>query len=777
MKAIVWTAYGPPDVLQLQEVEKPAPKDNEVLIKIHATTVTAGDCELRSLRLPIYFALPLRLWLGLRRPKETTIPGTELAGEVEAVGKDVKRFQVGDQVFGSVSMGLGTNAEYICLPEEPEEGALALKPANMTYEQAATVPFGGCDALHFLRKGDIQPGETLLINGAGGSIGTFAVQLAKHMGAHVTAVDSAEKLDMLRSIGADAVIDYAKDDFTESGDAYDVIFDVVGKSSFSRSIQSLKPNGRYLLANPRLPHMFRGLWTSMTSDKKVVFEVASGTTKDLVTLRELVEAGTLKTVIDRRYPLEQTADAHRYVETGRKMGNVVVTVARGDNPTRARPVSEVHDPSRHRVTDIIDIEGIGPVYAEKLREIGIKTTIGLLEAGSTSQEREEIAEKTGISPRLILEWVNMADLMRIKGVGEEYSDLLEEVGVESVVALSQRNPEDLHARLCETNREKRLVRRVPSLNAVERWVALARADNELHDLFLRYDENLKGGAHAVKSDDTSRPRNRFSGGEMDLAIGLRAHELPVAIHPQESLNESVEKASERHDRDYESHPELVEVIERAAYELGAELVGFTEVTPSLVYAGKEVPYRYVIVVAMRMDSDKIATAPSVECGIETAYITGVLGVLVNRLCDKIKETGHDAVPGPALGGAVDYPSLARMAGMGEYGRHGLLISPYNGACQRIAGVFTNLELPVEKSNPHTWIRDFCSSCGKCIRACPCNAIREESVPTKAGHYSCVDTGRCLLYLVTHLGCSICIKECPFTTMGYDRIKEAVRRDV
>ena len=299
----------------------------------------------------------------------------------------------------------------------------------------------------------------------------------------------------------------------------------------------------------------------------------------------------------------------------------------------------------------------------------------------------------------------------------------------------------------------------------------------LDNLFLRYDENIKGGAHAVKSDDTSRPRNRFSVGEMDMAIGLRARnrKLPVMMRQQRIFNESIKKASEPHNRDYEDNPELVEVIEKTAYDMGANLVGFTEVTPDLIYAGKEVPYRYVVVVAMRMDNEKIATAPSVNCMMDVANTHSVLGALVNRLSDKIKEMGYDAVPSPALGGAVDYPSLARMAGMGEYGRHGLLISPFNGSCQRIAAIFTNLELPVEKPNPHKWVRDFCSSCGKCIRACPPNAIREESVPTKAGHYSCVEHGECLLYLTTHFLCSVCIKECPFTTMSYDRIKEAFER--
>jgi 2-desacetyl-2-hydroxyethyl bacteriochlorophyllide A dehydrogenase len=332
MKAIVWTKYGPPDVLQLQEVEKPTPKDNELLIRIHATTVTAGDCELRSLNLPLMYGLPLRIYSGLIRPKRVTVLGTELAGEIEAVGKDVRLFKEGDQVFGSAGFGFGANAEYICLPEEPEgmEGGVAIKPANMTYEEAATVPFGGRDALHFLRKANIQSGQKVLINGAGGSIGTFAVQLAKYFGAEVTAVDSTAKLDMLRSIGADQVIDYTQEDFTRSGETYDVIFDVVGKSSFSRGMRSLKENGFYLLANPRLSHMVRAPWTSMRSSKKVILEAASGTIEDLVFLRELIEAGKIRTVIDRRYPFEQIAEAHRYVETGRKKGNVVITVEHDD---------------------------------------------------------------------------------------------------------------------------------------------------------------------------------------------------------------------------------------------------------------------------------------------------------------------------------------------------------------------------------------------------------------------------------------------------------------
>jgi NADPH:quinone reductase-like Zn-dependent oxidoreductase len=332
VKAIVWTAYGPPDVLQLQEVEKPTPKDNEVLIKVYATTVTAGDCEMRSLKLPLFLGLPMRMYMGLMRPTRMKIMGQELAGEVEAVGQDVKRFRKGDQVFGSTGFGSGTYAQYTCLPEEPGEMGelLAIKPANMTYEQAAAVPVGGLEALHFLRKGNIQNGQKVLINGAGGSIGTFGVQLAKHFGAEVTAVDSMAKLDMLRSIGADHVIDYTKEDFTQSGETYDVIFDVVGKSPFSGSIRSLKENGFYLSANPQLSKMIRGLWISKTSSKKVISGGTNAKTQDLLFLKELIEAGKLTSVIDRRYPLEQIPEAHRYVEAGGKKGSVVITVEHND---------------------------------------------------------------------------------------------------------------------------------------------------------------------------------------------------------------------------------------------------------------------------------------------------------------------------------------------------------------------------------------------------------------------------------------------------------------
>jgi len=322
MKAIIWTKYGPPEVLRLQQVEKPAPRNNEVLVKVYAATVTAGDCEARSLRFPIWLALPMRLYVGLSRPTRVKVLGQELAGEIEAVGREVTQFKKGDPVFAATFFRFGAYAEYSCLPATYP----VLKPANMTYEEAATIPTGGINALHFLRTANVQSGQKVLINGAGGSIGTYAVQIARSFGAEVTAVDSAEKLAMLRSIGAEHVMDYTQKDFTRSGETYDAIIDVVGKSSFSGSVRSLKQNGCYVLGNPGLSGMIRGRWISRTSGKKVLFEPASYRTEDFAFLKELIAAGKIKPVIDRRYPLEETAEAHRYVETGQKKGNVVITV-------------------------------------------------------------------------------------------------------------------------------------------------------------------------------------------------------------------------------------------------------------------------------------------------------------------------------------------------------------------------------------------------------------------------------------------------------------------
>ncbi len=321
MRAIVYHTYGSPDVLKLEEVQKPVPQDDEVLVKVLAASVNAGDWAHLLRGKPFLMRL---MGFGLLKPKNTIL-GSDIAGRVEAVGRNVKQFQSGDEVFGNTAEhGFGGFAEYVSVPEN----ALVLKPTNISFEEAAAVPQAALTALQGLRdKGQIQKGQKVLINGAGGGVGTFAVQIAKSFGAEVTGVDSTRKLDMLPSIGADQVIDYTQEDFTKSGETYDVIFDVVGKTSFSRSIRSLKQSGRYLLANAGLSQMVRGLWTSMTSSKKVIFGAASEKTEDLVFLKELIEAGKIQSVIDRRYPLEHIAEAHRYVDTGHKKGNVVITVA------------------------------------------------------------------------------------------------------------------------------------------------------------------------------------------------------------------------------------------------------------------------------------------------------------------------------------------------------------------------------------------------------------------------------------------------------------------
>jgi NADPH:quinone reductase-like Zn-dependent oxidoreductase len=326
MRAVVCTAYGPPDVLELGDVRKPVPKANEVLVRIRATTVSTADCELRRFDFAPWIWLPMRLAFGIRRPRQPVL-GQELAGDVESVGKDVTSLRRGDRVFAATGIGLGAYAEYICLRENPQTGAIASMPANLSYQEAAAVPYGGGEALGFLRKADVRSGQRVLVNGAGGSFGTYAVQLAKILGAHVTAVDSAPKLEMLRTIGADRVIDYAQEDFTDSPETYDVIFDVVRGTPSARMVRSLTENGWLLMANPGFLQIVRARWAARGSKKRVSFAGSSGTREDLAYLRDLLESGKLRPVVDRRFPLEQMVEAHRYAESGQKLGNIVVTVA------------------------------------------------------------------------------------------------------------------------------------------------------------------------------------------------------------------------------------------------------------------------------------------------------------------------------------------------------------------------------------------------------------------------------------------------------------------
>ena len=326
MKAVVYERYGPPEVLQLKEVEKPAPKGNEVLIKVHAVAVTSEDCTFRK-----GDQFKARLFvpgLGLIRPKNSIL-GMYLAGKIDAAGKDVKRFKKGDQVYGGTGQVWGANAEFVCLPED---GEFAIKPVSMIFEEAAAVCGGILTALPLLRDtGNIQSGQKVLVNGASGSIGTAAVQTAKYFGAEVTGVCSTANLELVKSLGADKVIDYKNEDFTKNGLTYDIIFDTVGKSSFSRCKSSLKQSGIYLATVPTLRLLIQMLRTSMIGSKKAKIAFTglrspSEKVKDLIFLKELFEAGKFKAVIDRTYPLEQMAEAHRYVDQGHKKGNVVITL-------------------------------------------------------------------------------------------------------------------------------------------------------------------------------------------------------------------------------------------------------------------------------------------------------------------------------------------------------------------------------------------------------------------------------------------------------------------
>jgi NADPH:quinone reductase-like Zn-dependent oxidoreductase len=321
MKAIVYEKYGPPEVLHLKEVAKPIPIEDEVLIRIYATTATLYDCWARSSTAPPGFWLFSRIGSGLRKPKQPIL-GTELAGEIEAVGAEVTRINAGDQVFG-FSSSLGAYAEYICMPE----GAVGIKPANMTYEEAAAVPQGALTALHFLRKVNVQSGGKVLIFGASGGVGGYAVQLAKHhFGAEVTGVCSTSKIEYVKSLGADQLIYYTKEDFTKNGQTYDVIFDTVGKSPVLRSSRSLHKEGFYLFTTFGIPKLFPFLWLTLRTSQKVIMGLVEESSEDLLFLKELIEDGKIKAVVDRRYPLEQAADAHRYVETGQKKGQVVITI-------------------------------------------------------------------------------------------------------------------------------------------------------------------------------------------------------------------------------------------------------------------------------------------------------------------------------------------------------------------------------------------------------------------------------------------------------------------
>ncbi len=325
MKAVVCTKYGPPDVLQVKEVEKPTPKDDEVLIKVHAAEVTKADCEMRSFNFQVkWFWLPLRVALGLIKPKKQVLGGY-FAGEVKSVGKDVSKFKKGDQVFGTTKLRLGAYGEYVCLPAGY---TLAPKPCNVSFEEAAAVPLGGLNALHFLRKANIQNGEKVLVNGAGGSIGIFGVQIAKALGAEVTAVDSAIKEEMLRRIGADHFFDYTKEDFTKSGQTYDVIFNMVAKSSYSECVKALNPKGRYLMANPRMSDILRSVLTSKFTDKTAIFVFAGEKEEELLALKEMIEEGKIKSIVDKIYSFEQAAEAHRRVETEQRLGTVVISVGK-----------------------------------------------------------------------------------------------------------------------------------------------------------------------------------------------------------------------------------------------------------------------------------------------------------------------------------------------------------------------------------------------------------------------------------------------------------------
>lgn len=324
MKAITYSSYGPPEVLRLSAVEKPVPKSDEILIKVRAAEATKADCELRSFKYSVkWFWLPLRIALGVRRPKRQILGGY-FSGEIESHGKDVEHFSVGDQVFGSAQLRLGGYGEYVALPASY---TFVAKPRNMSFEEAAAVPLGGLNALHFMRLAKIQAGEKVLINGAGGSIGAHAVQIAKSMGAEVSAVDSTIKEDFLRRIGADHFIDYTKSDFAARGRTYDVVFDMVPGSSYTACMKALKSDGRYFSGNPRLSVMLRSVFTTRFTKKTARFAFARETKEELLELKQMIEDGKIRSIVDRVYPMEQAADAHRRVEAEQRLGAVVIAIS------------------------------------------------------------------------------------------------------------------------------------------------------------------------------------------------------------------------------------------------------------------------------------------------------------------------------------------------------------------------------------------------------------------------------------------------------------------
>lgn len=323
MKAVLWRKYGDPDLLEMGKVEKPSPKADEVLIKIHAATVTPGDCEMRRFDMHILFWLPLRLYMGIFRPKRPIL-GMELAGEIEEVGSEVRNFKNGDHIIAGTGIGFGAYAEYKCVKAS---AFIALKPKNMDFSEAATIPTGANNALHYIRLAKIQKGQKILIIGAAGCFGTYAVQLAKMHEAEITAIDSTNKLESIRSLGADHVIDYTQEDFTENGNSYDVIFDIAGKNSVSKNMKSLKKGGRYILATPWVKQVLQGIWSARTSGKKFIYSLAKENSKDLEYIKELVEKYQLKAVIDKRFYLHEMAAAHKHVEKGDKIGHVSILVA------------------------------------------------------------------------------------------------------------------------------------------------------------------------------------------------------------------------------------------------------------------------------------------------------------------------------------------------------------------------------------------------------------------------------------------------------------------